>query len=511
MSAKAARKKRRRRPAAAAGLPDEIRTDLVRQIRTELADRKHAIDRERAYFGSAEDDRTIKNRWTNAADVNINQLMQGEYKTSVQRARYEYHRNGYAKGIVKTFAKDIVGKVGPTLQIVSDDPDFNAAGEDLFKEYRKKENYDIGARLSLTAELKLDIKMMMITGGGFTQRVTDKNARFPVQTKSQNIHPDRVDTPIGSAGHDNIFHGIEVDRKTGRVSKYHVRDPDGSLLAAITSKEVAAEDMLHLYVPDESEQIRSMPWMESVLDVFSQLRAFTRDTLLAARIATMFGVLLHADNPDAEFQEESFITDLEPASQMTLPPGYQASQVKPEHPSTQYEAFIKSKLREAGRPVLMPYLKVASDAAGHNYSSGRLDLQDYNSFCEEVRGLFEEDKLERIVTDVVREGSLTEAIPPQPVKLTKTPLGPVAVPAWHAIWTWPPQPHVDPEKEARAASIRIESGTSTRTQEANARNRDYADMVAQRKREQDIETEAGVSLPEPGGMIERSEGLTRED
>ena len=99
----------------------------------------------------------------------------------------------------------------------------------------------------------------------------------------------------------------------------------------------------------------------------------------------MLAVLLHTDNPSAAFETEAFVSELEPGTQATLPPGYKATQIQPQHPGARYEDFLKSKLREMGRPLLMPYLKVAADAAGHNYSSGRLDLQDYQSGCEEVR------------------------------------------------------------------------------------------------------------------------------
>jgi capsid protein len=143
---------------------------------------------------------------------------------------------------------------------------------------------------------------------------------------------------------------------------------------------------------------------------------------------------------------------LERRMMTTLPEGWHAGQIKPEHPATTYPQFKREIITEIARSLGMPFNVAAGDSSGYNYASGRLDHQSY---FKQIR--IEQAQCEAVVLDRIFNVWLSEAI-------LISGLLPIQVRTMKMLphtWHWDGHEHVDPAKEALAQQTRLASGTTT--------------------------------------------------
>lgn len=427
-------------------------------------------------------------------------------ETTRARCRHEIRESGHARGIVETYVHDLVGKCGPTPQVQVlppqpgkpqiVDPDaegFAEFAEDAWSQWC--EVADASRRMHWCEILAQNVKQFFGAGEYLYQRISDRKAKG-VQLRLLAIAPERLGTPWTMYGDPKIRGGVEID-DLGAAVAYHILDSHpGSMFGQLrntAATRLPAADIRHVYRCDEPGQTRGEPWLGPVLDDFVQLRDFISDTVVAARIAaTMGSAWIHTKHPQAQFQsfenQELPIMDIEAGVAVALPEGWEANQLKPEHPATTYSEFVKSRLAAFGRPVGMPYLRVACDASGHNYSSAKLDLSTYWSGVSAVQGFIERQDINHTFREVVAEAALAAGR---------------RVPRYEIVWMWPPAPAIDDVKEAEARKARLESGTSCLAQECAATGNDWQQLQEQQKRERENAERLGIPYPQVGSETQQ--------
>ena len=88
----------------------------------------------RSGFDAAASNSYTANHYSNAGTTDINSVIYADRAALVKRCCYEYRNNSYARGMLADFANEIVG-TGPTLQLQTPSPQFNASVEARFAEY----------------------------------------------------------------------------------------------------------------------------------------------------------------------------------------------------------------------------------------------------------------------------------------------------------------------------------------------------------------------------------------
>jgi hypothetical protein len=116
-----------------------------------------------------------------------------------------------------------------------------------------------------------------------------------------------------------------------------------------------------------------------------------------------------------------------------------------------------------------PYNVAAGNSSGYNYSSGRLDFQIYERSIELDRNRFEITWLNRIFAAWVREAVLIEGYLPQTLRMIAT--------DWAHAWHWDGFAHIDPQSEAEAQKIRLESQTTTLAEEWAREGKDWEEQL----------------------------------
>lgn len=432
-------------------------------------------------FEAAKTTRVNQKHWAGALQMDAESAIGPDVLALRNRSRYEFYNNGYARGIAKTWRSDSLGYEGPALKVrsialgakrdadgvLAENEDFNDALE--WGWYDWCEVCDLSGQQEFPDLFGARLEELWHAGEFFLQLRSDGDAPGPVKLRLFAIEPERVATPAAMIGRDDVHDGIRVDANGKPIEYYVLKRHPGSTRPSPATGEcetVLAKDMIHVYVRERAGQFRGYPWLGPTLEVWAQLRDYIGDTLLAARVAAMFSGFVYTDHQTLDLDDlegELPIFDMEPGTLTTLPMGWKFAQSKPEHPATTFREFKREQLSEAGRPEGVPYLKIAADAAGHNYSSARFDDQGYWSRVGSVQGWLSRVLLKRLLRLIASELRLENRLP--------------EVARWWPTWVWPAPRHVDPGKEADGARGRLAILSSTHERECMANGLDPDEVL----------------------------------
>lgn len=369
-----------------------------------------------------------------------------ERKRVREYAMYEVANNGYLKGMVKTRQIDLIG-TGPKLQILSDD---NVASQEVEEAWR---NWVCDTNMA--AKLRLLVSEWDVSGEGFALMVTNSRSPNPVKLDLQVLSIEQIADISDEERYQ--YEGITYD-EYGNPIFYEVltQHPGGDTsLIGGDSESVPAENVIHLYTQERAGQLRGVSGLVASLMPAALLRNYTLAVVKAANIAAAISFLLHTEEvgEDATACEPYDVVDLEAGTGMALPDGYKATQLKAEQPTDTFREFKTEMLNEVGRPLVMPRLKASGDASQYNYSSGRLDGQEYYHGIDVDRSHVENVVVEKLFRAWWKEAATV--LSPGAKALVEAGQYP-AFPRHR--WGWDGRPHVDPQKESQADAIQLSHG-----------------------------------------------------
>lgn len=387
--------------------------------------------------------------------------------------------------MVETIANDTVG-TGPRLRMIG----LNRSQSDRIS----REFEDWSSAVGLAEKLRTFREARCIDGEAFLILTTNPRLRSPVKLDLHDVEADQVATPDLWLTDPLTVDGIRFDRHHNPV-EYHVLsqhpgDLSYSGLGWSDYDRVPADLVLHWFKKRRPGQLRGVPEVTPALQLYAILRRYTLATLSAAEIAAMFGVLLKSTMDPSEsaapitpFTTQDFVRGMIGI----LPEGYEAQQVKPEHPSTQFDAFEMAVLRQIARCLHIPRAIAAGDSVGLNYSSGRLDHQNYHRAIWVDRYCLETHVLDRIFAAWLHEAGLVD-------RRFRIPGADGARLPRHA-WNWDGFKHVDPEKEAKAQLQRLTNGTTSPQRECAEEGYSFEETLDQIAEARKAYAERGIPYP----------------
>ncbi|NDC94676.1 phage portal protein [bacterium] len=409
----------------------------------------------------------------------------GTRVTLRNRSRYEHENNGYYKGLVETIVNDVVGR-GPRPQIaVPNDPtrEVSRQIEALWRAW---------SRAADTAE---DLRTMMradiVDGESFAIMTTNSaitaDGKNLVALDLQVYEADQVSDPWDYGLNPLHSDGIIYDHLGNPLAYKFLLVHPGGVTAWQTWDTIQIDSrwVLHWYKPTRPGQHRGIPWLTAALPLFAQLRRYTLATLTAAEVAAMLAGVMktNAMADDAGPVVGGFDTiELVNGSLLTLPNGWDASQFKPEQPTTTYPQFKQELLGEIGRTVNASYNVTAGNSSGYNYSSGRLDHLLYYKSIRNERSRMEHKILDRLFYEWALEAMLAYKIrAPHPRE-------------WSVQWFWDGFASIDPQKDAATNAALLESGQTTLAAVYAEQGQDWEDALRQIAVERQLMTELGLTF-----------------
>lgn len=404
-----------------------------------------------------------------------------------RQSRALYRDNAIARGMIERLVSLVVGP-GFTLQATTAARAFNEAAETMFAGWSESEA-DYRGRADLSMFTAMAYRHALVDG--------DMGVLWTDGGQLQFIAGERVVNPGNAADSLTRAGGVEMDRG-GRPIRYHVADynSQGSGINPGSSRAIDAENFMLVACPRMLDQTRGEPALAAVMDLLDQLDDLIESTIVANRVAAMFGVLFESAAPEQDMASLAAataaageVTDddelglkvgLEPGLIKAVPPGFKAVQIKPEHPNQQFEGLVRQLVRLMGMDLGLPLELAMLDTKESNFSAGRMivDLA-YRQIAQVQKHL-----VRSLLRPVYRNRVGTWIMD-----------GLIAMPGddWDRHrWQPPARPQFDSEKQAKADILEIDNGLKTRRQAAEERGWDFDDLVAQRTAEIEIETAIGL-------------------
>jgi len=439
----------------------------------------------RASFDSAQSGPQMASRFAYANNVSPNQDNNEVTRTQIRnRARYEAQNSTYARGITLTVANDTIG-TGPRLQYLSTSKSLNQRVEADFRKWSDQ--------VCLPEKLRLMRSSRMIDGEVLAELVTNENAQNKVKLDISLYEADFLQSKWGTENSKTHYDGIDYDAY-GNPSRYWLlpfHPGDSSITGFSQEKPVAhaAQTIIHYFRTDRAGQRRGVSEIQSALELFNQLRTYTKATLDAAETASNHAGLLHTNAPADEVADDVnafYEFDLTRNMAKALPFGWDFRQLKAEQPTTSYPAFKHEIINEIARCVNVPFNIAALNSSEYNYASGRLDHQTYFRAIEVEQSVIEATILDKIFGSWIFEYGLLQGL--------------TATDRINHRWYWDGRLHVDPLKEAEAQSVRLLNNTTTLAEEYGSRGEDWEAALDQRAIEQNKLIELGLMQDPSKGM-----------
>ena len=445
-----------------------------------------AVPLVRAKYDAAErgdDHRHWANADAFAADAALSPSVR---RTLRNRARYERANNSWLAGISGSVAASLIG-TGPRLQLASGSAELDRQVERAF--------FDWGWQIDLPGKLRTMRESLVVDGEAFALMVN--NPRLPgVQLDLRLVESEMVATPTELMSQTitpdgNVVDGMEFDA-IGNVVAYLVLNFHPGSNYRVNNLEfqrVPAGQMVHWYRRQRPGQNRGVPEVAPALRLFAQLRRYTDAVIAAAETAADFAAFIHSNSPAATVDEVEAFAEMpiEKRAMVTLPEGWDISQLKAEQPTTQYPAFVKQILNEIARCMQIPFNVAALNSSEYNYASSRMDWQIAGMHERVDRDQLERVMLDRVLAAWVNEASLTGILPDNTPPFSE----------WNWAWQWDGKDHVDPAKEATAAETRLRTLTTTLASEYAKAGKQWDVELRQIAAERALMEELGIQMAEP--------------
>lgn len=390
-------------------------------------------------------------------------------RTLRMRSRYEAENNSWLAGMLRTASNHIVG-TGPSLQIMTTDREANARLEGAW-------NLWTGS-FPWVEMLKLAVRADWCDGECVGLRLSsghDSDIDLGVRLYEAEQLSDPWQSPVDHTVED----GVRIDDKTGIPVEYHLlRHHPGDRIAVDTLRGEwwPAEDVIHTFRMDRPGQLRGIPRIAPALEDFIKQRRWEIATLRAAENAALQATAIRTNSASVEAASSpgDFLNVQLPDSGATiLPEGWDIQNLKPEHPTTNHEAYTRVNLTKTARCLNMPYHVASGTSRDSNFSSANMDLR--LAWVGEVKSeqlRFEMQFVRRVVAWffdalVTATGKYRGALDGLPA-ISDIP---------YAL-TWDPIPTVDELDSAAASADRMSTGLSSLSEELGGRGKDASSSIA---------------------------------
>lgn len=432
-----------------------------------------------------------KNHWVHAGNVSPNGAITPDVRMTLRnRARYETKNSSYLTGMLRTKTNYVVGR-GPRLQLMTENETVN---EIIQREW---------IRWCLDTDFARKLHTLYFAylqdGESFATYGNKRRPNTPVTFTLRVYEADQITEPYDTPQYyddSRRIDGINLDANGDPIS-YHVlqEHPGSSYRGSSTSdmykgRWLSARQVFHLFRPDRPGMARGVPHIASSLPVFAILRRYTLAVLMNAENVANIAMFMKTDmnalasevQQVEQFLEIPYVRNM----MLTIPFGWDVSQVKAEQPVENFVEFHRQVLNEAARCLELPFNVAAGNSSDYNYASGRLDHQMFYKSVEIDQFNLENRLIERVFQTWLREFLSSESgIAPSDIDTSP----------YRHYWGWDDVPPIDQEKQAKAEEVRWNLGLLTDQDLLLKMNKDVATHYRELERQNEFRRENGLPLP----------------
>lgn len=416
-----------------------------------------------------------------------------------ERSRELVRNNPIAAAIVRVIVDNVVG-TGIRVQARVDaealgfSPEqaaaWNSRAEALFREWcRHADLRDLTDFYGLQA---MQCERWIVDGEVLGMPVQLERVGRNWLTALQVLECDRLMDPLdGSVPLERLRSGVELDAFGAPLAYWIARQHPGDRFVRqeLVLDRVPAwtadglRRVQHLLLVTRDGQSRGQPMLAPIMDDLRHLGQYDEAELIAARIAACHTVWRKQEIPEYTLEQPATtasggepVTEIEPGLVVDLLPGEDVTFGNPSRPSSNYEPYVRAKLRQAGAPYGLPLELVLADWSEVTWTSGRMALIEAKRAFRRMQAHLIDRSCVSVYELVIEEAIRTGRLEAPTFEQQRS--------AWlrHAWippgWTW-----VDPVKEAQASQMAISAGLSTLAEECAGQGRDWQETAEQRARE----------------------------
>ncbi len=441
-------------------------------------------------------------------------------ETLRERSRDLYMGAPIASGAFKTIVTNVVGyelalnsKIdGAYLGLSPEEVDnLESQIEREFNFWAESKNCDANRMCDFGQLQQLAMLSMLVSGDCFSLLPMKKRPGSIYELTVKLIEADRVCNPfIDSFYDEKIINGVEIDA-SGEVIAYHIADkhPNSSLTVQNSWKRIekygklsGRVNVIHLVELERPEQRRGVPLLSPVIESLKQIDRYTDAEIMAAVINGMYSLFVTTEaekqgefgggfGSNFEEEEDDSKINVGNGSVNFLREGEKIQESNPGRPNVNFDGFVTAIFRQIGVALELPY-EVLMKHFTSSYSASRGALLEAWKMFKKRRIW-----LAKNFCQPIYEEWLTEAVLKGRINAPGFFTDPLVKKSYcKAEWNGPTQGQLDPKKEVEAAILRIESGLSTRTREANElTGTSYFENHELRVIEETVRREAGFSVP----------------
>lgn len=400
----------------------------------------------------------------------INAELRGDLDALRRRSRDLAKNEPLVRKYLSMVASNVSGSSGFKLQCrVSEggkaDQLANDAIELAWLDWGRADTCDVSGRLSFQDMTRAVIKAVARDGEAIVRIRLDIDNAYGYALQLLDI--ERLDTMMnreGSATQNAVMMGVEVNQD-GRPVAYHlVTQFIGRDITSRKTERVSADQIIHLFMTDDPEQVRGIPWMHASMIRIHHLKGYEEAAIIASRVgAAKMGFFTTPDGdgtPLADGEDDAGIpyTEADPGQFGVLPEGTTFEKFDPDYPHQMYAEFVKAAKRDIGSGINASYHSLANDLEGVNFSSIRSGTLEERDEWMLIQGWLIGQFLDRVYDGWLRVSLLNGAIK----TITGTALPAIKYQKFRAHefmgrrWQW-----VDPLKDINASVMALENGLAS--------------------------------------------------
>lgn len=376
-------------------------------------------------------------------------------------ARDLVRNNGWAAAGVRSSANNVIGW-GITASVKSDKSMVKKRAQQAWNAWAKTTQCDWDGNLNLYGLQHLAARMRAESGEVLIRRRrVEPQPGLAIPLKLQILEPDFIDTAkdMPLAGGGRIIQGVEFDAAGRRVAYWLFENHPGAMTigsgSSFTSNRVDAADIAHIYRVDRAGQVRGFSDFAPVTLTLKDFDEWEDATLLRQKMASCFAVFVKdidgatdalgqaGANPSGA-ADDAEVDTLEPGMIEHLPPGRDVSFANP--PGVEEGTFTVRQLRRVAAGLGVTYEQLTGDYSGVNFSSARMARLEFYATVNVLRwNVFIPKMCDPIFGWAMEQLLIAGVIAELP----------------EAVWTAPPMPMIEPDKEGLAIIRNVRGGIQT--------------------------------------------------
>lgn len=449
-----------------------------------------------------------------AADAQpLNLDISASLPIAVARSRALWRNNDYVRRFRQLLTSNVLGPQGLRLQMRmllrkgTANTQVNDRIEAVWNAWGRRGVCDATAKLEWRDVERLCLESLARDGEIVLRKVRGGPHGFQVRVIDATLLDAGLSTVL--SGGARIVMGVELDAGD-RPAAYWLKNEGRPQYDAVANGQhvrVPADEIIHCFVAEESDQVRGIPWTVTAAQRLHLVRDFEQaaqvassnaakrigffvsptgeappgigDTIVSAVLeqAKAAGKVLTADEVAKLKAVADKYSTTAPGTYDTLPDGYDFRPFDSEYPHTGHGEFVKACLRGAASGLGVSYVSLGNDLESVNYSSARVGILEEREFYKWAQGWLTCAVHEPVFAAWLEKALLT-------VEELRT-LDAARLPQYVAAATWQPRrwAGIDPVKEAAAAETNLKLKLTSRRRLILERGEDPDEVFAEIEQE----------------------------